>query len=227
MSRQTDWPSVARNAAQKYGLLPDVFARQIKMESGFNPKAISPAGARGIAQIMPETAKSWGVNPDDPQAALEASAKNQAGYLKTYLGGRDPRQVTNPTELQTAYDKMLRAYNAGPGAVEASRKYAETNAYVKNILGPIDFTKQLQGGVQVPQQQQQPSATTPTSNEFLATYLGQQNKLLEALVESKKKESTQEDDGFGGLSSLFKERKSQIDPQSLANSLLTSSQSYV
>ena len=221
MSRQADWPSVARNAAQKYGLFPDLFARQIKMESGFNPKAVSPVGARGIAQIMPETAKGWGVNPDDPAAALDAAAKNMAGYVRTYGGFN----TSDPQKIRNAYENALRAYNAGPGAVEASRKYAETNKYVQNILGPIDFTQQAQGAAQSGQPQQQ--QTAPTSNEFLAAFtehLGKQNELLEALVKSRKESSTQNDDPYG-LKNISIPKP--INPQDVANQMLQSSYSYV
>lgn len=142
----TDFRQIARQKAQKYGLLPDVFERQIEAESGFNPKAGSPAGARGIAQIMPATAQSWGVNPEDPVASLDAAAKNMAGYIKTYLGGKHPTQETDPSRLRQAYEKGLRAYNAGPAAVEASKKFAETNEYVQKIIGPdkFSFTEALQ-----------------------------------------------------------------------------------
>lgn len=144
----TDFREIARQKAQKYGLLPQVFERQIQAESGFNPKAVSSAGARGIAQIMPATAKGWGVNPDDPVSALDAAAKNMAGYIKTYLGGKAPGQETDPVKLRQAYEKGLRAYNAGPGAVEASKRYAETNRYVQKIIGPdnFSFTEAIQGG---------------------------------------------------------------------------------
>lgn len=223
MSRQTDWPSVARNAAQKYGLLPDVFARQIKMESGFNPSAVSPAGARGIAQIMPETAKGWGVNPDDPAASLDVAAKNMAGYVRTFGGFNN----SDPQKIRNAYENALRAYNAGPGAVEASRKYAETNKYVQNILGPINFAQQAQGATQLGQSQQQPSATTPTSGEFLSAFtehLGKQNQLLEALVKSRKETFTQNDDPYG-LKNIPIPKP--VNPQDIANQMLQSSYSYV
>lgn len=153
---------IARQKAQKYGLIPEVFERQIQAESGFNPKAVSSAGARGIAQIMPATAKGWGVNPDDPVAALDAAAKNMSGYIKTFLGGKQPASVTDPAKLREAYEKGLRAYNAGPGAVEASKKYAETNRYVQKIIGPdkFSFSEALQGAApaaQPAQQKPQPS----------------------------------------------------------------------
>lgn len=114
----TSYESVARKAAQKYGLNPNVFVRQIRQESGFNPRAVSPAGARGIAQIMPATARGWGVNPDNPVQALDAAAKNMAKYVRQFGSYRD----------------ALVAYNAGPGAV-GKPLYAETSNYISKILG--------------------------------------------------------------------------------------------
>jgi soluble lytic murein transglycosylase-like protein len=114
-----DYREEARRAAARYGLDPGVFERQIQQESGFNPTIRSPAGAVGIAQIMPATARGWGVDPLNPTAALDAAAKNMAAYVKKYGG----------------IENALRAYNAGPGAIKASHGYAETNAYVKRILG--------------------------------------------------------------------------------------------
>lgn len=114
---------VARKAAIKYGISPDLFARQINQESGFNPKAKSGAGALGIAQIMPATAKGWKVDPMNPEAALDAAAKAMAGYLKTYKG---------------RWDLALSAYNAGAGAVAKHKgvpPFKETQNYVASILG--------------------------------------------------------------------------------------------
>jgi len=148
----TDFRQIARQKAQKYGLLPEVFERQIEAESGFNPRAVSSAGARGIAQIMPGTARGWGVNPDDPVAALDAAAKNMAAYTKTFLGGKAPGEETDPLKLRQATEKALRAYNAGPGAVEASKRYAETNAYVNKIIGPDKFSFTEALGAQQPEQ---------------------------------------------------------------------------
>ena len=187
----TDFRELARQKAAKYGLIPTVFERQIEAESGFNPRAISSAGARGIAQIMPATARGWGVNPDDPVAALDAAARNMSGYIKTYLGGKKPSSVTDPVALRQAYEKGLRAYNAGPGAVEASKKYAETNRYVQKIIGPdkFSFTEALKGKKpeevsQVPSQQQTVAAAPggrtfifigdqeqPTSVDFLKQFI--------------------------------------------------------
>src|SRR5262249_55069153 len=113
-----DYRAAARRAAQKYGLDPGVFERQIKQESGFNPSARSPAGAIGIAQIMPATARGWGVDPTDPVAALDAAAKNMAGYVRKF----------------GSYKNALVAYNAGPGAVGKSLP-GETQNYIRVILG--------------------------------------------------------------------------------------------
>lgn len=113
-----NYRKAARRSARRHGIDPDIFARQINAESGFNPTARSPAGALGIAQIMPDTARGWGVDPMNPIAALDAAAQNMARYIRDYGG----------------WENALRAYNAGPGAIEASRGYSETNAYVSKIL---------------------------------------------------------------------------------------------
>lgn len=136
-----DYREIAKQKALKYGLLPEVFERQIQAESGFNPKAVSSAGALGIAQIMPSTAKGWGVDPRDPVAALDAAAKNMAGYIRTYGGF----STKDPYKVRTAYEKALQAYNAGPGSVG---KYmpTETKNYIQKVVGPnnFSFTEALQ-----------------------------------------------------------------------------------
>lgn len=138
-----DYREIARQKAAKYGLIPEVFERQIAAESGFNPSAVSSAGATGIAQIMPSTAKGWGVNPRDPIASLDAAAKNMAAYIRTYGGAG----TTDPVKVRTAYEKALQAYNAGPGSVG---KYfpTETKNYISKIIGPdkFSFTEALASG---------------------------------------------------------------------------------
>ena len=130
-----DYREIAKQKALKYGLLPEVFERQIQAESGFNPKAVSSAGALGIAQIMPSTAKGWGVDPRDPVAALDAAAKNMAGYIRTYGGF----STQDPYKVRSAYEKALQAYNAGPGSVG---KYmpTETKNYIQKVVGPNNFS---------------------------------------------------------------------------------------
>lgn len=108
----------AREAALRHRINPRYFKRQIGQESGFDPNVSSPAGARGIAQIMPDTARGWGVDPMDPLAALDAAAEHMAEYIDQYGG----------------WEAALRAYNAGPGNIQASHGFDETNNYVQAIL---------------------------------------------------------------------------------------------
>lgn len=121
---------IARQAALSAGINPDIFVRQIQQESGFNPNAGSPAGAEGIAQFMPGTAASMGINPYDPAQALSGAARLMAS-LSAQFGGD--------------YAKALAAYNAGAGAVNSavaqggaswlSYMPAETQNYVAVIMG--------------------------------------------------------------------------------------------
>ena len=87
---------VAVATAQKYGLDPVMFAAQIEQESGWNPNAKSKAGARGIAQFMPATAKEMGLsNPLDPVSAIDAAARYMV-KLRDELGSEDlARQAYN------------------------------------------------------------------------------------------------------------------------------------
>ena len=103
-----------------------MLAAQLMAESGFDPGAVSPAGAQGIAQFMPGTAASYGLrNPFDAEAAIDAQAHLMSDLLRQF------RSVP----------LALAAYNAGPGAVSACslrRPYAETRAYVARILALLD-----------------------------------------------------------------------------------------
>src|SRR5215218_493261 len=109
-------------AARKHGLDPALLAGLVRQESDFNPTAGSPAGARGLTQLMPGTAASLGVTDvTDPAQALEGGAKYLEQQLDAFGG-----DVT----------KALAAYNAGPGAVQrygGVPPYAETQDYVKKV----------------------------------------------------------------------------------------------
>lgn len=115
-----DLVDYARQAAQRAGIDPDLFVRQINQESGFRTDRTSPAGAQGIAQIVPRFHP--GVNTTDPRASLDYAANLMASHLKTYNG--DIR-------------KALVAYNGGGGAVKAlevGTPYAESRDYLSKIL---------------------------------------------------------------------------------------------
>lgn len=119
----TDYREIARQAAIAAGIDPDIYLRQINQESGFNPNAKSPAGATGIAQFMPDTARGLGVDPNDPVASLKAAAKFMRKQLDHYHGD---------------YAKALAAYNAGGAAVDkygGVPPFPETQSYVTKILG--------------------------------------------------------------------------------------------
>jgi len=125
----TDYRCQARADALDNGISADLFERQINEESGFKPNAVSRAGAVGIAQIMPSTAKSWGVNPWDPAASLLAAAKAMSWYQSQY----------------GSFDKALACYNAGCSSLLTAEKGcgwnwkaclpAETQRYIAVIGG--------------------------------------------------------------------------------------------
>jgi hypothetical protein len=115
---------LALDKAGQYGLDADMFTRQIKQESGFNPHAVSPAGAIGPGQLMPGTAHDLGVDPNDPEQNIDGAARYMRQNLDRF--GGDPRLA-------------LAAYHAGPGSAEAALRNPEgnpkTNAYVNAIAG--------------------------------------------------------------------------------------------
>jgi hypothetical protein len=116
---------IAREAAAQYNLPVDVFLRLIQQESGFDPSAVSPKGALGPAQLMPDTAKELGVDPRNVRENIFGGAK----YLS--------QQLSRFGQMPLA----LAAYNAGPTRVARLGRIPnipETQNYVKSILGSID-----------------------------------------------------------------------------------------
>ena len=110
-------------ASSRWSVPADVLAAQLLAESNFNPLAVSPAGARGIAQFMPATAAAYGLaDPFDPNEAIDAQANLMSDLLRQF------------GDVSLA----LAAYNAGPAPVAACScvpPYPETQAYVTRILG--------------------------------------------------------------------------------------------
>lgn len=117
----TNYRQLAARDAQKYGL-GAWFLRQIQQESGFDPNAHSSAGAEGIAQFEPATARSYGLtDPYDPVASLDAAARMDAGNVKKY----------------GSVAAALSAYNSGSPTAYKDPGFAggQTFNYVRDILG--------------------------------------------------------------------------------------------
>lgn len=111
--------------AARYDLSPALIEALVWQESRWRANAVSPAGARGLAQLMPGTARELGVNPDDPFANLEGGAR----YLRAQLDRFDGD-----------IEKALAAYNAGPGRVIAAGgipRIRETQTYVSSVMGRL------------------------------------------------------------------------------------------
>lgn len=115
--------NIISEISSKHGVSDKLVSALIKQESGFNPTVVSKAGATGLMQLMPETAKTLGVtNPKDPRQNVEGGVK----YLKSMMERYNGNLIL-----------ALAAYNAGPGAVDkygGVPPYKETQNYVKNIL---------------------------------------------------------------------------------------------
>lgn len=124
-----DLRGLISDAAEESGVDDTLFDALISVESGYNPTARSKAGALGLSQLMPDTAKSLGVDPLDPKSNLRGGAKYLAQLLKEF--GSAPL--------------ALAAYNAGPGAVRkagnAIPPYPETEAYVNRIMAIYNARK--------------------------------------------------------------------------------------
>lgn len=114
--------TIARDAARRHRIPEDLFLRLVQQESGWNARAVSRAGALGLAQLMPGTARLLRVDPRDPRQNLDGGAR----YLRMQY------------EAFGDWRLALAAYNAGPGAVTKYKgipPYAETRHYVKVIFG--------------------------------------------------------------------------------------------
>ena len=116
------YDDIIANASQQYGVAFPLLKAIIKAESGFDPRAVSKKGAKGLMQIMPQNFKLLGIkDPFDPSQNIHAGAR----YFK---------------QMYDRFGKLalsLAAYNAGPKAVERYKTvppYEETEEYVKRVL---------------------------------------------------------------------------------------------
>jgi soluble lytic murein transglycosylase-like protein len=123
-SAEGDVERLVAEAAQRHGLDPALVMAVVGVESGFQPQAVSPKGARGLMQLMPRTAREMGVaDPFDPAANLDGGSRYLSSLVARYEGD---------------LTKALAAYNAGMGAVARHGgvpPYAETRKYVQRVLG--------------------------------------------------------------------------------------------
>ena len=117
-----DLDKIFQEAAEKYNVDVRLLKAIGKVESGFNPKAVSPAGAKGIMQLMPANCKEYGItDPFDPRQNIMGGAREISGYLKKYNGN---------------LDLALAAYNAGPGNVAkygGVPPFKETQNFIKKV----------------------------------------------------------------------------------------------
>lgn len=142
---RAEMEAYARERAQAAGLDPDLISRQIQQESAYNPRAVSSAGARGLMQLMPGTARDLGVNPDDWRQNIDGGVRYMAQMRDRYDGD---------VEL------MLAAYNAGPGNADRrgrdwSQYAPETRNYVRALAGGGEG--QSSGGGEAVRQHRLPS----------------------------------------------------------------------
>lgn len=111
--------------AHLVGVNPALVKSIVQAESAFNPDAVSPKGAIGLMQVMPETAQEMGLDATQPAQNIEAGSR----YLKWLLA--------RYSNTRNALPKAIAAYNAGPGAVDKYRgvpRYRETQSYVARVL---------------------------------------------------------------------------------------------
>ena len=119
-------------AARKHKVNPALVAAVIRAESAFQPRALSPKGARGLMQLMPATAKRYGVRTSElfqPARNIEAGVRYLAFLAEKFEGD---------------LPKILAGYNAGEGSVDrygGVPPYRETQGYVRRILGYLGLEK--------------------------------------------------------------------------------------
>jgi soluble lytic murein transglycosylase-like protein len=121
---------IVNSASNRYGIDPDIVLSLIRAESAFDPKAVSPKGAQGLMQLMPQTATLMGVeNPMDAAANVEGGTRYLSELLTLYN-----RDLT----------KALAAYNAGPARIQEYNgvpPYPETIAYINRVVRDLYYRK--------------------------------------------------------------------------------------
>ncbi len=133
-SRPDGFRELVDQAARRHGLDPALVDAVVRAESGYDPHATSPAGAAGLMQLMPATARALGVvDPYDPAQNLDAGVRYLRGLLDRF------------GDVSLA----LAAYNAGPGAVlrhGGVPPYRETQAFVQRVLSTWQRLRATEAG---------------------------------------------------------------------------------
>lgn len=149
-------PQIA-SSANKYGVDGGMLTRQLSAESNMNPNAVSPKGATGVAQFMPQTAAQYGVNARDPNSSIDGAAHYDSDLMRKYNGNQG---------------LALAAYNWGPANVDnwmangadPSQMPRETQAYVARVTG-----KPIQGWIGNGASSYQPQQTAQASVPSVAS----------------------------------------------------------
>jgi len=130
----TPYDEIISKAADKYNLHPDLIKAVIEAESGYNPNAVSPKGAMGLMQLMPETAAKLNVSdPFDPEQNIEGGTR----YLREMLDS-----------FECVTELALAAYNAGPARVlwyGDIPPFQETQHYVNQVMKKYDNQRKSEG----------------------------------------------------------------------------------
>ncbi len=125
-----DVGKIVSEAGARHQVDPDLINSVIRAESGFNPTAVSPKGAQGLMQLMPQTASQLGVsNPFEPASNVDGGTRYLSELLRQYHGD---------------LVKALAAYNAGPQRVThygGVPPYRETHAYVARVIREYNRNK--------------------------------------------------------------------------------------
>jgi len=156
---QSKYEGLIYKYADKYGIPRDLAIKQVKQESSFNPAAVSGAGAGGLMQLMPATAKDLGLSDADrfdPEKNVEAGMRYMAQLKKRYKGDMA---------------LTLAAYNAGMGNVDKHKgipPFKETQDYVAKILGTVPGTIAARPTIKVPERAQPEPRPTPLQKKLAA-----------------------------------------------------------
>ncbi len=145
-------PELVNRASDRHLIDPDLINSVIRAESDFNPKAVSPKGARGLMQLLPQTASRLGVKDSfDAGANIEGGTR----YLRELLALYNNDLI-----------KALAAYNAGPQSVQRYRgvpPYRETRGYVARVIREFNRKKLAQRAAAVARRKSSSKAVTPSA----------------------------------------------------------------